>query len=62
VSVDYGTSPGIISGNNLEMYYISGDDRDRESSAPFKDGDDIDGEQGTPGDNARGRQSWRQIR
>jgi len=62
VSVDYGTSPGIISGNNMEVYYISGDDRDRVGSAPFLDGDDIVGIQGTPGDNARGRQSWRQIR
>lgn len=61
VQVDYGTTPGVIAGNNADYYYVSGDDRDRTGPNPLG-GDDIFGIQGSPGDNARGRQSWRQIR
>jgi type IV pilus assembly protein PilY1 len=62
VAVDYGTSPGVISSSNFEVYYISGDDRDRTGPTPCLTGNDICGIRGSPGDNARGRQSWRQIR
>lgn len=59
VAVDYGTSPGVIASADAEFYYISGDKN--EQSNPLG-GDDIYGIQGAPGDNARGRQSWRQVR
>jgi type IV pilus assembly protein PilY1 len=61
VQVDYGTTPGVIAGSNADYYYISGDDRDRTGPNPLG-GDDIFGVQGSPGDNAHGRQSWRQLR
>src|SRR4051812_24569670 len=43
LGVDYGTSPGIISGSNREIYYVTGDDRDRTDDGPFFGGDDITG-------------------
>jgi type IV pilus assembly protein PilY1 len=58
--VDYATSPGVIASTSADYVYISGDDRDRDSG-PLG-GEDIQGIRRAPGDNARGRQSWRQIR
>lgn len=59
LGVNYGTAPGVISGGDAEYYYISGDD----NGGPNPLGaDDIQAERGAPGDNARGRQSWRQLR
>jgi type IV pilus assembly protein PilY1 len=58
--VDYATSPGVIASSTADYVYISGDDRDR----PPGDlgSEDIQGIRRAPGDNAHGRQSWRQIR